>query len=177
MWGFIFQFCLHLVWLIWPSNVPPTWNSLVDKFPRGLQRRTPWRRWIPHSTRLSTWRMTFQPWKRTKLHGPNLVTAVSDAAVCSPIRSIRPRRGQRCEPVRCHGGTALFVKCGLFFWNSALHQPLIQCSKALWLCCPSLSSGCTWHVVSPRKLWPSTFWPIERPSTSLGHVCWVTWTI
>jgi len=40
--------------------------------------------------------------------GPNLENMVDGIAVRSPIRPIWPRRGRKCEPVRCHDGRALF---------------------------------------------------------------------
>ena len=95
------------------------------------------------------------------------------------IRPIWLWRRRRCEPVRCHGGRALF---SLPNWAvcSAIQcriGPIIWHSRALWPFCPSLGSRYRSHLVNPKKQWPSPFQPIGQSLRSSEHFCRVKSTV
>jgi len=86
-------------------------TRLKNTFSRGLQNRPLWRRRPPHSTQISVQRVTFSSLETKRSHtGPNLENMVYGVAVRSPIRSIWPLRGRKCELVHCHYGRALFFR-------------------------------------------------------------------
>ena len=85
----------------------------------------------------------FQVWKQKKSRtGLNLENTVDGAAVSSAIRPIWPWRRQRCEPVHCHGGQALFPSPNGAVFSAVRRRigTMIQHSKALWPFWPSPGS-------------------------------------
>jgi len=76
---------------------------------------------------------------------------VDGVAVRSPIRTIWPCRGRKCEPVRCHGGRALFCESQKRWPSPFQKQESNHRPKLLFFHFPKIREHVRFHTQSKQN--------------------------